>query len=239
MNAIRTAVGPTKPNAADDVRTVQHLLNQHISELALSSRLAEDGQFGAKTAAAILQFQSKALHIGKPDGVVDPGGSTWKALCSVSPAHHPDPPHVTAFINRALPSARQVKTKWNVPIAVILAQSAQETGWGRKVVNNAYFGIKGRAPSGNSTDFQTTEVVNGKVIHIKAQFRAYRDYADAADDYGRFLNENTRYRSAFASKKDPIKFVEEIARAGYATDPQYAKSLASIIRSHHLEQYDQ
>ena len=44
---------------------------------------------------------------------------------------------------------------------------------------------------------------NGKVIHIQAQFRAYADYADAADDYGRLLSGNSRYQHAFAYKNAP------------------------------------
>ena len=107
---------------------------------------------------------------------VGPGKPTGKL------PHHVIPPYVVVFINKAVPVARRVKAKWGVPIAVIVAQSAQETGWGRRIVNKAYFGIKGRAPSGDSTKFGTTEVVDGKVIHVSAQFRAYRDYADAADD---------------------------------------------------------
>ncbi len=151
---------------------------------------------------------------------------------------HKSPPYVDAFIQRALPAAKQVKVKWGIPIAVLIAQSAQETGWGQHVVNNAYFGIKGRAPDGNSVNFGTTEVINGKVIHEKDTFRAYKDFVDSADDYGRFLSQNARYRSAFIYKNDPEKFVQEMAKAGYATDPNYAKSLISIIHSHKLAQYD-
>jgi flagellum-specific peptidoglycan hydrolase FlgJ len=84
-------------------------------------------------------------------------------------------------------------------------------------VGNAYFGIKGKAPTGDSSSFGTTEVINGKVIHTKAEFRAYQNYADSAD---------------------PVKFVEAIAKAGYATDPNYATSLQQIIQSNHLDQYD-
>ena len=113
-------------------------------------------------------------------------------------AHHTMPPYVTAFIHMALPAARDVKRKWRVPIAATLAQSADETGWGRKVVNNAYFGIKGKSSSGASSVFGTTEVINGKTIHIKDTFRAYKDYAEAADDYGRYLNQESRYKAAFA-----------------------------------------
>ena len=35
-----------------------------------------------------------------------------------------------------------------------------------------------------------------------------------------------------------VKFVEQVARAGYATDPNYSEELAGIIRSYQLEQYD-
>lgn len=147
-----------------------------------------------------------------------------------------EPSYVAHFISMALPAARNVKARWGVPVAVTLAQSAQESGWGRHVVDNAYFGVKGKAPSGTSTTFATTEVVNGRVIHTAAKFRAYKDYSEAAEDYGRLLSE--KYAAAFASKDDSIKFVAAIAKMGYATDPNYAKELTAIIRSHHLDQYD-
>ena len=151
--------------------------------------------------------------------------------------NHHYPANVTDFMTMALPSAQTVSQKWKVPVSVILAQSALESGWGKHVVQNAYFGIKGHSPSGKSTSFGTTEVINGKVIHIKDTFRAYTDYADAADDYGRFLNENKRYAAAFATK-DPLQFVAAVAKAGYATDPNYQKSLTSIIVGYKLTQYD-
>jgi type VI secretion system secreted protein VgrG len=152
--------------------------------------------------------------------------------------HHSAPSYVTAFIHMAVPAAKDVKKQWGVPVAVLIAQSAQETGWGRHVKNNAYFGIKGKAPDGSSVNFATTEVIDGKVIHTTGTFRAYTGFADSADDYGRFLSQNGRYKAAFAFKHDPVKFVQEIAKAGYATDPNYAKSLISIIHSHNLAHYD-
>jgi flagellum-specific peptidoglycan hydrolase FlgJ len=138
----------------------------------------------------------------------------------------------------ALPSAKAVKIRWGVPVSVLMAQSAQETGWGRHVVNNAYFGIKGMAPTGGTVAFQTTEVIHGKVIHKTDSFRAYAGFAQSADDYGRFLSQNSRYKNAFLHKNDPVRFVQEMAKAGYATDPKYAQHILAIIRSHHLTQYD-
>jgi flagellum-specific peptidoglycan hydrolase FlgJ len=65
-----------------------------------------------------------------------------------------------------------------------------------------------------------------------------KDYAESADDYGRFLNDNSRYRGAFQFQNDPVQFVQAIAAAGYATDPHHAEMLTRIIRSFHLEDYD-
>ena len=137
-----------------------------------------------------------------------------------------------------VPAAKKVMASWGVPASVLIAQSAQETGWGCRVVNNAYFGIKGKSPDGSTVNFATTEVINGKVIHISDSFRAYTSFADAADDYGRFLSTNPRYATAFHFKNNPEKFVQEMAKAGYATDPNYAKSIIGIIHSHDLAQYD-
>ena len=41
-------------------------------------------------------------------------------------------------------------------------------------MDNAYFGIKGKAPDGASVDFKTTEAINGKVIKETDAFRAYK-----------------------------------------------------------------
>jgi flagellar protein FlgJ len=244
MRVITMGVGPGKPNHRDDVVVVQRLLNRHLSQLLPLAPLKLDGRCGSQTEETIRQFQARVLNMSKPDGCVDPNGRTMIALAggpvqaaSAKHVHH-TPANVNAFVAMALPAARRVSSKWDVPVAVILAQSALETGWGKHVVKNAYFGIKGKSPSGDSTNFATTEVIAGKVIHIKDQFRAYKDYEDSADDYGRFLNENARYRAAFTYKNKPLRFVEEIARAGYATDPNYAASLKNIIRSFGFEQYD-
>ena len=123
--------------------------------------------------------------------------------------------------------------------SVLLAQAAHESAWGRHVKSNAYFGIKGKSPSGASTSFKTHEVVGGKSVTITDSFRAYKDFAEAADDYGRFLSQNPRYKACFSHTKDPGKFVDALAGAGYATDPDYASKIKNIIRRYGLTDYDQ
>ena len=76
------------------------------------------------------------------------------------------------------------------------------------------------------------------MIHITDNFRAYTSFADAADDYGRFLKENSRYASCFQHTTDPVRFAQGVAAAGYATAPDYAAALTRIIRSRGFERYD-
>ncbi|MEE3664910.1 glucosaminidase domain-containing protein [Brenneria sp. g21c3] len=142
------------------------------------------------------------------------------------------------FIGSNLESAKKVNQDWGIPVSVTLAQSAQETGWGQHVKNNAWLGIKGKSTSETSVSFKTSEVINGKRISITDSFRSYNDFAESTDDYGRFLKTNPRYKAAFDSVDSPNDFIDKIAKAGYATDSNYAKSLKKIITSQNLTEFD-
>ncbi|AAP95805.1 integrating conjugative element protein [[Haemophilus] ducreyi] len=134
------------------------------------------------------------------------------------------------FIQQAMPIAKAIEEKWGVPAEVVIAQAALESGWGKHVKGNAYFGIKGKGSQG-SINFGTHEVINGKKISINDNFASYGGFGDAANGYGEFLNKNKRYREAFKHKDNPVEFAKAIARAGYATDPDYANKLTKIIQS--------
>lgn len=151
--------------------------------------------------------------------------------------HHETPPYIQTFIDSHLPVAQSIQQKYQVPAGVVLAQSALESNWGRTVVGNAYFGVKGHSPSGATTTFTTHEVVNGKAIKIDDAFRAYSSYADAADDYARMLRNNPRFRTCFLYTSS-LQFAAALARNGYATDPAYATKINAIIRAHKLDRFD-
>jgi len=78
---IRKTVGKKGHNAVDDVKKIQELLNKHKSAGGYAA-LKVDMDCGKKTIDAIAAFQGKAMGMGKPDGRVDPGGATLKALNS-------------------------------------------------------------------------------------------------------------------------------------------------------------
>ena len=151
---------------------------------------------------------------------------------------HHSPPHVATFVQMALPAAQRVSAKYGVPVSVVLAQSAQESGWGLQVKNNAYFGVKGHAPNGASATIATHEVVDGKSVAENQTFRAYDGYEDAADDYAHTLSTRNNFKAATLHKNDPSRFVDELVKGGYATDPHYKKKIMNIIHTNHLDQYD-
>lgn len=79
MAAIVQSVGRGGANLVPDVKLIQRLLNRHVANLKLS-KVAEDGNCGPKTIAAITIFQREVLKVPSPDGKVAAGGKTFVAL---------------------------------------------------------------------------------------------------------------------------------------------------------------
>jgi peptidoglycan L-alanyl-D-glutamate endopeptidase CwlK len=73
MNGIAASVGLQGANLRDDVLVVQRLLRSKGYDTG-----GVDGQCGPKSLSAIRAFQ--ATFMARPDGRVDPGGSTWRRL---------------------------------------------------------------------------------------------------------------------------------------------------------------
>ena len=79
MLSISASVGDGGVNLPGDVRTVQGLLNKFTGQAGFAP-LAMDGKCGPMTKAAIRAFQGTVMGTGTPDGKVDPGFRTIKAL---------------------------------------------------------------------------------------------------------------------------------------------------------------
>jgi hypothetical protein len=154
-----------------------------------------------------------------------------------------------AFIEAAAGGARKGAREFGVPASVCLAQACLESGFGKFHIGaaNNYFGIKAFPRNGSvdvgriATGFvivPTKEVVNGRTITVNARFRKYRSMADSMRDHGSFLRVNPRYKPAFAFSRQPDRFARELQRAGYATDPQYAAKLISLMKTFDLYRFD-
>ena len=148
------------------------------------------------------------------------------------------------FLRTLWPHAEQAARELGVAPEALLAQAALETGWGRHVMPGPggqpsynLFGIKAdRSWDGQLTHVSTVEYKDGVAMKARAAFRAYGSYTESFTDYVEFLKANPRYQRALAAASDPETFVEELQRAGYATDPAYAAKLKRILGSEDLAQ---
>lgn len=105
-------------------------------------------------------------------------------------------------------------------------------GWGQHVsAGNNYYGIKANSSwTGESEKLASPEFENGKFVSEVSSFRKYSDVLDSMKDYLKFIKENPRYEKAVGKSYSPDEYFEEIQRAGYATDPNYADKLKKISR---------
>ncbi len=145
---------------------------------------------------------------------------------------------VAAFVDRLAAPAQAASSATGIPARFIIGQAALESGWGKREIKNTdgssshnVFGIKATSDwSGKTTNAVTTEYVNGKPQKVVEKFRAYDSYEDALTDYASVLKSNPRYAPVVEASRDAAGFAHGMQKAGYATDPQYAKKLISIMR---------
>lgn len=144
----------------------------------------------------------------------------------------------TAFITMLLPAAQATHRATGIPASLILAQAALESGWGARAPGCNLFGIKpGPKWKGPVTLVTTHEVIKGVRMQVIDKFRAYKDWADCMVDHANFLKVNPRYAPCFKEQTGE-GWARAVAKAGYATDPNYADLLISIMRGRNMSQYD-
>lgn len=79
MLTITGSVGEKGKNLKQDVLAIQQALNKVKPPLS-TKPLIEDGIFGEKTKAVIIEFQKKHVMLVNPDGRFDPGGKSIAKL---------------------------------------------------------------------------------------------------------------------------------------------------------------
>lgn len=155
------------------------------------------------------------------------------------------------FIKQYKPFALESERKTGISHLFTLAQAALESGWGERTFGNMLFGIKARpeTPADKKQLLRTTEVLSSanavfpKIFSIKKRadgkytysvldwFRKYETQEECFTDHAQFFFINKRYAKALLVRSDPYKFAEEVAKAGYATAPNYADSLKKLIKT--------
>lgn len=137
-----------------------------------------------------------------------------------------------AWVAKLMPGCEASAKRMQCSPEAIVAQAAVETGWGKSTIGNNIFGIKATDNwRGATQTVRTREVINGQSIMMDDKFRDYPSIQLSIDDRLRFLLENTRYAAAgvFTNTSDDELF-QDLQRAGYATDPNYANVLSSVCQ---------
>lgn len=178
-------------------------------------------------------------------------------------------PHVMAYFTgvkdlKKFETALMEQAKYHVPASIKLAQSALETAYGQRIVNNNYFGIKdkrGKTKVITTTEYYTaaefkankSKIVNSKIIQkggktlykclIKDSFANYTSPWESFRAHSIFLNESKRYSPLFTKGKNYEDWAEKIGSTkyggvGYATSPIYGELLKKIIKRYNLDLLD-
>ncbi|MCX4064072.1 MULTISPECIES: flagellar assembly peptidoglycan hydrolase FlgJ [Pseudomonas] len=143
------------------------------------------------------------------------------------------------FVATMLPMAEAAAKRIGIDPKYLVAQAALETGWGKSVMraqdgtsSHNLFGIKaGKSWQGGQARAITSEFRDGAMVKETAQFRSYDSYQDSFHDLVTLLQSNDRYKDVVKSADNPERFVRELQKAGYATDPNYANKISQIANS--------
>jgi flagellum-specific peptidoglycan hydrolase FlgJ len=133
------------------------------------------------------------------------------------------------YITPAIQGAQKVYSDNPVMSQIAAAQAILESNLGNKpsglAQQNNFFGIKGNGTAG-SVNMGTKEFVNGRMINTKAGFAKNATPEDSFTQH-RDLMQRDRYKAV----REATTFEDAanaLYRAGYATDPNYAKKLIKI-----------
>lgn len=148
------------------------------------------------------------------------------------------------FIKQVAPEAQAMQNTYHVCASVTIAQAILESQWGTSQLASQYhnlFGIKGTDPS-NSKVMTTKEYINGRWIVTKGRFRVYDSWSDSIKDHTKLMlngtDMNKQNYQDVVNAKNYKEAAEALQKSGYATDPDYAKKLISVIQTYKLYNYD-
>lgn len=217
----------------------------------LSVHLGQQGSFGlADLLVRQLGGESGLVNHGKPGQTpLKTAGlsevASQRALrAAPETLQQPQPPPPRAgfespeeFVRILRPHAVEAAEHLGIDPEVLLAQAALETGWGRKMIlrpdgslSHNLFGIKAdQRWSGDRVTATTLEYEDGIAVRRQESFRAYESFSASFSDYVGFLQSSPRYEAALSHGGDRRRFVEGLQQSGYATDPDYAAKINSIV----------
>jgi|8_EtaG_2_1085327.scaffolds.fasta_scaffold00085_33 flagellum-specific peptidoglycan hydrolase FlgJ len=120
---------------------------------------------------------------------------------------------------------------------VVAAQFGVESDHGLKITGtNNYLGIKARPEdikSGNFTEVDTYEEIDGKMVKVKAKFKNFKSVKESLLDYKTHHNDD--WFNGFTTRKGTINVdtaeeaIIRLKENGYATDSDYVKLVTDVL----------
>lgn len=143
------------------------------------------------------------------------------------------------FLEKIKPMVLEDMKRSGILASLTAAQALIESNKGNSglaVKGNNLFGIKGTY-EGQSVTMPTKEFVNGQYITVNAAFRKYPSWGESIADHSAMFNRMSRY-SNLRGLTDYKKACQRVQEDGYATAPQYGKTLKDTIETYHLYDWD-
>ncbi|GAB2026427.1 LysM peptidoglycan-binding domain-containing protein [Lactovum odontotermitis] len=134
-------------------------------------------------------------------------------------------------------SAVPVANEYGLYPSVMIAQAILESGSGSSELAsqyNNYFGVK--YTSGSSVEMPTTEYIDGVAQTVTESFQVYGSPAESFAAHAELLS--GYYPGTLVANTSSYLDALDALQGRYATDPNYAGLLNSIITSYDLTAYD-
>lgn len=113
--------------------------------------------------------------------------------------------------------------------STVLAMAALESGYNLNA--ETLFGIKGEG-----VVLDTTEYINGEYVNIKDSFKAYPSISASVQGLYELMQwEHYDRATSCIDYKEECRMIQA---CGYATDPEYANKLISIINAYQLTKFN-
>lgn len=256
LKSMRDASPQDSPFDNEQSRTFTSMLDQQLSSnlaskgLGLADILAKQlsyNGYAAPGTSALQQAVTNESPATESNSPPQQGAFTLPYSNNSLPAKvQPASPSVSKalsenaaeFQSRMAQHAEQASRATGVPAHLMLGQAALESGWGKRELKGTdgtpsynLFGIKATGNwDGKVVEAATTEYINGVKQKRIEKFRAYDNYAESFKDFANMMRNNPRYEKVLANLQDVDGYAQAMQKAGYATDPNYASKLASVIQ---------
>lgn len=154
------------------------------------------------------------------------------------------------FLKQIKPGAIKAWQTHKILPSLVGAQAALESGWGVSFLatkGKNLFGIKASDDwKGRKGKYPTNEFINGKWVEVLADFREYDSWTDSIVDHASFFSSTPwrkdNYKAVVGEKnykKAVAAILQPVAKASYATDPNYTSKIVNIVEQYGLTEWDQ